>query len=107
MMQMRRVFFPKNAAWTEHLEYELLKFPGGKNDDQVDVCGLFGRMVEAMRPALVQTVTRPLEIEPVMWTFDQMVKRGKHRRKGRAVSREFPVLPPTPKLIELDPLVLN
>jgi predicted phage terminase large subunit-like protein len=30
------VLFPKNAPWLETLEAELLAFPGGRNDDQVD-----------------------------------------------------------------------
>jgi predicted phage terminase large subunit-like protein len=31
-----RVLFPKNAAFLPELEAELLTFPQGKNDDQVD-----------------------------------------------------------------------
>jgi predicted phage terminase large subunit-like protein len=31
-----QVFFPKNAPYLLELERELLSFPRGKNDDQVD-----------------------------------------------------------------------
>lgn len=45
-----KVYFPRHAAWLGDLETELLTFPAGKNDDQVDVCSLFGRMLEEMYP---------------------------------------------------------
>lgn len=45
-----RVFFPRHAAWLADFETELLTFPAGKHDDQVDVCSLFGRMLDAMYP---------------------------------------------------------
>lgn len=34
--QSRRVHFPKSAPWLSALEAELLAFPGGRHDDQVD-----------------------------------------------------------------------
>jgi predicted phage terminase large subunit-like protein len=45
-----RVFFPRHAAWRPALEAELLSFPAGKHDDQVDALSLFGRMVDKMFP---------------------------------------------------------
>jgi predicted phage terminase large subunit-like protein len=47
-MAMRKVYFPRNAPWANDLVAELLRFPAGKNDDQVDVLGLFGRMLDRM-----------------------------------------------------------
>jgi predicted phage terminase large subunit-like protein len=35
-MQAGKVFFYSNGAWYEECERELLRFPGGKHDDQVD-----------------------------------------------------------------------
>lgn len=35
-MQMGKVYFPKNASWFPAYQQELLRFPAGKNDDQVD-----------------------------------------------------------------------
>lgn len=46
-----KVFFPRHASWLQDLEAELLTFPAGKNDDQVDVLSLFGRMLEEMHPS--------------------------------------------------------
>lgn len=34
--ESRRVLFPKRAPWLSELEAELLSFPGGRHDDQVD-----------------------------------------------------------------------
>ena len=48
-MSMGKVFFKRNAALDAgSIIAELLTFPAGKNDDQVDVLSLFGRMLDAM-----------------------------------------------------------
>lgn len=39
-----KIHIPNNA-WGEDLMSQLLKFPNGKFDDKVDVCGLFGRLL--------------------------------------------------------------
>ncbi len=41
--------FILNTGWTPTLTRELLSFPDGKNDDQVDTLGLIGRMLDEMR----------------------------------------------------------
>ena len=45
---MGKIYLPKNAAWSEELVSELLRFPYGKTDDQVDTLSLFGRMLDTM-----------------------------------------------------------
>ena len=52
-MSMGKVYFPRNEEWGETLISELIKFPLGKNDDQVDVMSLFGRMISGMIGASV------------------------------------------------------
>ena len=47
-MSMGKVYFPKGAPWVDGLVSELLRFPAGTHDDQVDVLSLFGRMLERM-----------------------------------------------------------
>lgn len=47
-MAMGKVYFPRNAEWSELLINEMLKFPNGSYDDQVDVMGLIGRMLDTM-----------------------------------------------------------
>jgi len=45
-----KVYLPSQAPWVADLLSELLMFPNGKHDDQVDVLSLFGRMLTTMRP---------------------------------------------------------
>jgi predicted phage terminase large subunit-like protein len=47
-MAQGKVKFPSNAPWLAELERELLTFPVGVNDDQVDVLSLFGRMLDTL-----------------------------------------------------------
>jgi len=43
-----KVYLPKNAPWVHDLLSELLVFPNGTNDDQVDMCGMFGRVLDGL-----------------------------------------------------------
>lgn len=45
---MGKVYIPHNAPWVADFIGELLMFPAGKNDDQVDAIGLIGRMLDTM-----------------------------------------------------------
>lgn len=45
---MGKVYLPHNAPWVADLISELLTFPAGKHDDQVDMLGLIGRMLDTM-----------------------------------------------------------
>jgi len=47
-MAQGKVYFPRKAPWLEKLISELMAFPAGKNDDQVDVLSLFGRILDRM-----------------------------------------------------------
>ncbi len=48
-MSQGKVYFPSTAPWITDLVSELMMFPNGRNDDQVDVLSLFGRMLTTMR----------------------------------------------------------
>lgn len=52
-----RVFLPAKAPWLESFVSELLTFPAGKHDDQVDAFGLIGRMLDDLVPASAPTAT--------------------------------------------------
>ncbi len=55
LASMGKVWIPDND-WGEALIDQLLKFPAGKFDDKVDVCGLFGRILDqAYGPASTRT----------------------------------------------------
>lgn len=49
-MQQGKVLFPSGEMWTQHIQPELLAFPGGKHDDAVDMgahaCLLLDKMSE-------------------------------------------------------------
>lgn len=45
-MAMQKVYFPKGKFWANDIIDELIRFPGGKNDDCVDACALFGQALD-------------------------------------------------------------
>jgi predicted phage terminase large subunit-like protein len=69
-MSMGKVYFPKGAPWVDDLVSEILRFPAGSHDDQVDVLSLFGRMLDSMHGA-----SKPkLEPRAAGWTGEQILK---------------------------------
>jgi predicted phage terminase large subunit-like protein len=50
---MGKVYLPSKAPWLADFTSELLVFPAGKHDDQVDAFGLIGRMIDELIPATV------------------------------------------------------
>jgi hypothetical protein len=74
-MAMSKVYLPRNAPWANDLVSELLRFPAGKNDDQVDVMGLFGRMLDHMvkgqKPPGEPDICRKPTWDDVMADFDK------------------------------------
>ena len=48
-MAAGKVYLPRNAAWVSEFLSELLSFPAGKHDDQVDTLSLLGRMLGEMQ----------------------------------------------------------
>lgn len=61
---MGKVYLPEGATWVPDLLQELLTFPVGKHDDQVDVLGLIGRMLDTMIGA---SVNKPKPVEQSKW----------------------------------------
>jgi hypothetical protein len=47
-MALNGLYVPENAAWYPALRSELLGFPAGKHDDQVDALGLVGQLLDRM-----------------------------------------------------------
>ena len=45
---MGKVYLPHQAPWVADFVGELLTFPAGKHDDQVDAAGMIGRMLDTM-----------------------------------------------------------
>lgn len=47
-MALEGLYVPVNAGWYPELRSELLSFPAGKHDDQVDALGLVGQLLDKM-----------------------------------------------------------
>lgn len=47
-MALEGLYVPKDAAWRADFESELLRFPAGVHDDQVDAIGLVGQLLDKM-----------------------------------------------------------
>jgi predicted phage terminase large subunit-like protein len=50
---MGKLYLPSNAPWVTALKSEMLSFPVGVHDDQVDTLGIIGRMLDEMMGARV------------------------------------------------------
>lgn len=57
-MKQGMVLFPKGAPWMEQLLYELLRFPNGVYDDQVDALAWIGQMLQLFytQPEIVEHI---------------------------------------------------
>jgi predicted phage terminase large subunit-like protein len=80
-MAQGKVFLPQNAPWCKDLEDELMTFPNGRHDDQVDVMSLCGVMLDRMRDAEVPKQTPHIapheyENEP---TFEELLDAARSR----------------------------
>jgi predicted phage terminase large subunit-like protein len=64
-MAMMGLHVPANAGWYPDFRGELLSFPAGKHDDQVDALGLSGQLLDAMgkgsRPKLTPAPFRGMD----------------------------------------------
>jgi predicted phage terminase large subunit-like protein len=47
-MALSGLYVPKDAPWLAEFRRELLTFPAGKHDDQVDAIGLVGQLLDRM-----------------------------------------------------------
>jgi hypothetical protein len=47
-MALEGLYVPISASWYPALRSELLSFPAGKHDDQVDALGLVGQLLDQM-----------------------------------------------------------
>lgn len=61
---MGKVWFPRNAPWTERVIDQLLAIPAGRYDDAADVCGLAGRGLDQYHPPSAPELVRKEGIKP-------------------------------------------
>ena len=58
-MALEGLYVPKGATWYPELRSELLSFPAGKNDDQVDAIGLVGQLLDQMQAGTAKQTVKP------------------------------------------------
>jgi hypothetical protein len=69
-MALEGLYLPSGASWVSALRSELLSFPAGKHDDQVDALGLIGQLLDIIQPG--QHPAKP-EIKPQDLAIGQLV----------------------------------
>lgn len=58
LASMGKVLLPAVASWKAELLGQLTRFPAGRFDDGVDVCSLFGRGLEVVKPPRIRRAER-------------------------------------------------
>lgn len=61
-----KVYFPRHKSWVEPLVTEMLQFPAGKYDDQVDALSLLGRMLAEMVKAETPKMPTDMLAQPTI-----------------------------------------
>lgn len=80
----RRVYLPRQAAWSNALLDRLLRFGASTRDDDHDACGLLGRMVYQMRGGREPTKDPD---KPAYGTFDWLLKMTEQQRIQQSLYR--------------------
>jgi predicted phage terminase large subunit-like protein len=78
-LSMGKVFFPKGKQWAHNLMDEMVRFPAGTHDDQVDVLSLFGRMLGEM----IGGMERKRDEKPRGLTFEDLERNRQRINRGR------------------------
>jgi predicted phage terminase large subunit-like protein len=83
-MQQRKVLFPRGAPWLADLETELLQFPAGVHDDQVDALANIGRVLDQMADGRV-----PKSEAPPSWRIEGQGKGETIRLDFGAIDKDL------------------
>jgi predicted phage terminase large subunit-like protein len=62
-MALEGLYVPSNASWVSAFRSELLSFPAGKHDDQVDALGLVGQLFDTILPGQHPPKAEPKKID--------------------------------------------
>jgi hypothetical protein len=62
-MALEGLYVPANAPWYAEVKSELLSFPAGKYDDQVDALGLIRQLLDQMVPGQAPTQPEPPKVD--------------------------------------------
>jgi predicted phage terminase large subunit-like protein len=87
-MAAGKVYFPCNAPWLADYISEMLSFPSGKHDDQVDATSLLGRMLARLLDAEAPK-TKPLESLLRKPTLDELTADFDRRMQMESESQNL------------------
>ena len=78
-----KVYFPLHKEWCDALVNELLRFPAGVNDDQVDTMSLIGRMLgkmfKAHTPKRDEPKNKPMSFSYIIETTEEEETKSPYR----------------------------
>ncbi len=69
----------RTAPWRQALEAELLTFPAGRHDDQVDALGLVGQLLDRMVCGSVPKTLPPKPRDRYWRPYDEVYGNKGHR----------------------------
>lgn len=73
-MAMQGLYLPAHAPWVPEFQRELLTFPAGAHDDQVDALGLIGQLLDHVNPGRVPKDNKPKPTELIYEVKDGRVE---------------------------------
>lgn len=82
MASMGRVWLPVGPEGDDVLD-QYLKFPGGKNDDEVDTAGVIGRAIDHAHPALVPPEPKEPPKFPINMSVTELIAERTRKRKAQ------------------------
>jgi predicted phage terminase large subunit-like protein len=89
-MALNGLYVPEHAPWYSAFRSELLSFPAGKHDDQVDALGLVGQLLDRMvKGRRAEEKAKPIKLSPPTW--DEAFRR--HVRGKRRLEAEGTITP--------------
>lgn len=81
-MAMLGLYLPSGAPWVSDLISEMMSFPVGVHDDQVDALGLIGQLIDRMSSGTIPQAEKP---KHVMHTVHDIIapplEQSNHRRR--------------------------
>ena len=104
-MQLGYLHAPVAAPWLGELLAELVKFPNGRYDDQVDALALIGMKLTDLQAAVVPEEKKGgiFTVEPTGLTFDDYMNMAQRKGKGLSYNKGTYVLPWETEMSPLDP----
>jgi len=80
-MGLEGLYLPAGVAWSPALRAELLRFPHGRNDDQVDALGLVGQLIDIMQAGRPPAQAAPIRAMTEL-TMDEVWRLCRPRLPG-------------------------